>query len=107
MKVGIFPADPRGVAPPGAKVVCVSLKLRVEIEALVPLVIGATKMLIPEKVMRQPAMYPQAFVSHPIVSHRPRVSREHRRGNNGGKNGDHAQRLDHGHLILLRAKPHG
>jgi hypothetical protein len=50
-------------------------------------------MLIPEKVVRQPAMYPQA-----IVSHRLRVSREHWRGNKAGKNGYHAQRFDHGHL---------
>jgi hypothetical protein len=81
MEVGIFPADPRAIASPEAKVVCVSLKLRVEIEALVPLVIRAAKMLIPEKVVRRPAMYPQA-----IVFHRPRVLREHRRGHNGAKN---------------------
>jgi hypothetical protein len=92
MKVGVFAADPRAIAP--HEVVCVALKLRVEIEALVPLVISAAKMLIPEKVVRQPAMCPQA-----IVSHRPRVSREHRRGNNGGKNSYRAQRFDHGHLI--------
>ena len=102
MEVGIFAADPRAIASPKAKVVCVSLKLRVEIEAFVPLVIRAAKVLIPEKVVRQPAMCPQA-----IVSHRPRVSREHRRGHNGAKNSYRAQRFDHGHWFLLRAKPRG
>jgi hypothetical protein len=92
MEVGIFAADPRAIASPKAKVVCVSLKLRVEIEALVPLVIRAAKVLIPEKVVRRPAMYPQA-----IVFRRPRVSREHRRGHNGAKNSYRAQRFDHGH----------
>src|SRR6202020_2405103 len=83
MKVGIFPADPRGIASPDAEVVGVSLKLRVEIEAFVPLVISATKMLILNMVVRQPAMYPQVVVSG--------VSCRHRRGNSGGKNSHHAQ----------------
>jgi hypothetical protein len=83
MEVGIFPADPRGIASPDAKVVGVSLKLGVEIEALVPLVISAAKMLILNMLVRQPAMYPQVVVSS--------VSRGHRRGNSGGKNSHHAQ----------------
>jgi len=83
MAVGIFAADPRGVASADAKVVGVSLKLRVEIEALVPLVVSAAKMLVLNMVVRRPAMYPQVIVSD--------VSRENRRGNSGGKNCHYTQ----------------
>jgi hypothetical protein len=65
MEVGVFPADPRAIA--AAEAFCVSL--------LVPLVIGAAKILIPDVVVRRPAMYPQMIMSS--------VSREHWRGHNG------------------------
>ena len=60
MEIGIFAADPRGIA--ASEVVCVSLKLRVRIEALDPLVIRAAKIPILDIVMRRPAMDPQRLM---------------------------------------------
>jgi hypothetical protein len=52
MEVGIFAAYPRWIAASEAKARCVSLKLKVRIEARVVLVIRAPKMLIPDMVVR-------------------------------------------------------
>jgi len=80
MEIGVFSADPRGIAAseiPGtwlirASLKRVSLKLRVVIEALVPLIIGAAKMLIQiltlDMVMHQPAMDPQLIMSQLLIA---------------------------------------
>jgi hypothetical protein len=70
MKIRVFPADPRTIA--ASEVLCVSLKLRARTEELVSLVISAAKMLVPETMVRRP-----------VMSLRSRVSRQHRRGDNG------------------------
>jgi hypothetical protein len=70
MEVGVFPAYPRAIA--ASEVLCVFLKLRARTEELVSLVISAAKMLVPETMVRRPAM-----------SLRSRVSRQHWRGDNG------------------------
>jgi hypothetical protein len=94
MEVGILPAYPRRIAASGAKVLCVTLQLQARIEALVVLVIGAAKMLIPDMVVGQSMMYPQM-----MMSLRPGLSCEHWRGNSGGKNSYHAQRFHDGHWL--------
>jgi hypothetical protein len=90
MEVGILPAYPRRIAASEAKVLCVSL---IRIEALVVLVIGAAKMLIPDMV-GQSAM-------HPKMAPRPGLSCEceHWRGNSGGDNGYRAQCFRYGHWL--------
>jgi hypothetical protein len=100
MEIGVFSADPRGIM--ASEVFRVSLKLRVWIEGLGPLVISATKIPILDIVVRQPAMDPQMLMSQMFKTC---VPRENRRGKCGGKNGYHAHRSCHGHLISPHARP--
>jgi hypothetical protein len=100
MEIGVFSADPRGIVAseiPSALLKRVSLKLRIAIEELVPLVIRAAKMLIHiltlDIVLRQRSMDRQMIMSC--------VSRENRRRECDGKNGYHAHRSCHGRLVLL------
>jgi hypothetical protein len=104
MEIGVFSADPRGIVAseiPSASLKRVSLKLRIAIEELVPLVIRAAKILIHiltlDIVLRRRPMDPQMLMSC--------VSRENRRRKCDGKNSHHAHRSCHGHLISPRAKP--
>jgi hypothetical protein len=106
MEIGVFPAYPRGIAAseiPGASLKRASLRLRVWIEAFVPLVIRAAKMLIHiltlDIVLRRRSMDPQMLMSC--------VSRENRRRKCDGKNGYHAHRSCHGHLVLLAQSRRG
>jgi hypothetical protein len=66
MEIGVFAADPRWIA--ASEVVCVSLKLRVRIEALDPLVISAAKIPILDIVVRRPAMDPQRLMPQRLMS---------------------------------------
>jgi len=66
MEIGIFAADPRGIA--ASEVVCVSLKLRVWIEVIGPLVISAAKIPILDIVMRWPAMDPQMLMPQMLMA---------------------------------------
>jgi hypothetical protein len=104
MEIGVFSADPRGIVAseiPSASLKRVSLRLRVCIEAFVPLVIRAAKMLIHiltlDIVLCRRSMDSQMIMSC--------VSRESRRRECNGKNGYHAHRSCHGHLVSPRAKP--
>ena len=100
VEIWIFSADPRGIA--ASEVFCVSLNLRVWIEGLGPLVISATKILILDIVVRQPAMDPPMLMPQMLKTC---VPRENRRGKCGGKNGYHAHRSCHGHLISPHTRP--
>jgi hypothetical protein len=66
MEIGVFPADPRGIT--ASEVFCVSLKPRVWIEGLGPLVISAAKILILDIVVRRPAMHPQMLMPRKLMS---------------------------------------
>ena len=78
MEIGVFAADPRGIA--ASEVVCVSLKLRVWIEVVGPLVVSAAKIPILDIVVRRPAMDPQMLMPQMFWSC---VPRENRRRNCG------------------------
>ena len=66
MEIGVFAADPRGIA--ASEVVCVSLKLRVWIEMIGPLIISAAKVPILDIVVRRPAMDPQMLMPQRLMS---------------------------------------
>jgi len=72
MEIGVFPADPRGIT---ASEVFVSLKLRVWIEVVGPLVVSAAKIPILDIVVRRPAMDPQMLMPQMFRSCVPRESR--------------------------------
>jgi hypothetical protein len=66
MEIGVFPANPRWIA--ASEVFCVSLKPRVWIEGLGPLIVSAAKIPILDIMVRRPAMHPQMLMPQRLMA---------------------------------------